>query len=350
MTYVEDRPLMTYAELGAHGQITMNGPRALLNCGEFLKAVKAVSGNDHECPVLYDLVKKFVQVVGKGVMKRLILDRGFLDGEAISVCKRQYGIDILIPIRSNMDIHADALALFQLPDIDWVECTPTQEEVKEPLRPRPQALSKREQKRQEKLRQARQQQPSPPSEKILIKKEAAAIDGFQSWDSCTVPLTVVANRDHYADGHQNTWFLIDTREVQDPSQSRQDYHLRTSIEERYRQLKCFNDLTHFTSRAFSLVVNQVVFIMLAYNLLQFFLLKQGRQELNQKTLPHIRQQLLPKNNYVIVYYQNYYGLFETFELVGLAVTLAEEARKKIAAKCQRIGRELDNALNNIRAP
>jgi len=313
-------------------------------------AVKVVSGKDHECPVLYDLVKQFVQTAGKGVMKRLILDRGFLDGEAISFCKKEYGMDILIPIRRNMDIYADAMALFQQSDVDWVECKPPKEETNQSLRLRPKALSKREQKRQETLRQLKQQQPLPPPEEILIKKEAAAIGEFRSWDSCTVPLTVVANREHYADGHQEIWFLIDTREVQDPHQSQQEYHLRTSIEERYRQLKCFNDLTHFTSRAFSMVVNQVVFIMLAYNLLQLFLVKQGRKQLNQKTLPRIRQQLLPSDNYVIVYYQNYYGLFRPFELVGLAVTLAEEARKKIAAKCRRIGRELNGALNNPRPP
>ncbi len=313
-------------------------------------AVRVVSGNDHECPVLYDLVRQFVQTTGKGVMKRLILDRGFLDGKAISLCKEEYGIDILIPIRRNMDIYVDAMALFQQADVQWVECKPPKEEAKESFHPRPQALSKREQKRQEKLRRLKEQQPPPPSEEILIKKEAAAIGEFQSWDSCRVPLTVVANREQYADSHQEIWFLIDTREVRDPCQSQQEYHLRTSIEERYRQLKCFNDLTHFTSRAFSMVVNQVVFIMLAYNLLQFYLVKHGRKELNPKTLPRIRQQLLPSDNYVIVYYQNYYGQFRPFELVGLAVTLAEEARKKIAAKCQRIGRELDGALNNPRPP
>ena len=100
------------------------------------------------------------------------------------------------------------------------------------------------------------------------------------------------------DGHQEIWFLIDTKDVKDPSQTQQEYHLRISTEERYRQLKCFSDLTHFTSRAFSMVVNQVVFIMLAYNLLQLFLLKRGRKELNQKTLPRIRQQLLPSDNYI----------------------------------------------------
>ena len=116
------------------------------------------------------------------------------------------------------------------------------------------------------------------------------------------------------------------------------YHLRVSTEERYRQLKCFSDLTHFTSRAFSMVVNQVAFIMLAYNLLQLFLLKRGRKELNQKTPPRICQQLLPSDNHIIVYYRNYYGLFRPFELVGFVVALHEEARQKIAAKCRRIGR------------
>src|SRR3989339_248472 len=154
------------------------------------------SGKAHECPVLYDLVKQFVQTAGKGVMKRLILDRGFLDGKAISLCKKEYDIDILIPVRSNMDIYVDAMALFQLSDVRWVECKPPREETKELLRGRPKAISKREQKRQETLRQLKQQQPPPPPEKILIKKEAAAIGEFRSWDSCSVPLTVVANREH----------------------------------------------------------------------------------------------------------------------------------------------------------
>jgi hypothetical protein len=144
--------------------------------------------------------------------------------------------------------------------------------------------------------------------------------------------------------------LIDTKNVKDPTEQRQEYHLRTAIEERYRQIKCFSDLTKFTSRAFSMVVNQVVFTMLAYNLLQLHLLRQGRKELNQKTLPNIRQQLLPADNHIIVYYQNYYALFRPFELVQFLVELAEEPRKKIAQKCRRIGGELNTLLKNPRPP
>jgi hypothetical protein len=314
-------------------------------------AVKVISGNDHESPVLYELVKQFVEAVGPGVMKRLILDRGFIDGEAISLCKKKYGIDVLIPIRRNMDLYTDAMALFQEPEVQWVECNePKEQDKEEPLRPKPKVIVKREKKRQKKLQQLKEQQPSPPPEKILVKTEAASIGEFRSWSSCTVPLTVVANREHYADGHEDIWFLVDTQEVQDPRQTRQEYGLRTSIEERYRQLKCFSDLTHFTSRALSMVVNQVIFIMLAYDLLQIYLLSQGRKKLNQKTLPRIRQQLLPSDNYIIVYWQNYYGLFSPFELVGFVVMLGEKARKKIAAKCRRIGRELNGLMQNPRPP
>ncbi len=313
-------------------------------------AVKVISGKAHESPVLYELVKQFVEVAGSGVMKRLIVDRGFLDGQAISLCKKQYGIDVLIPLRRNMDLYADALALFREPEVSWVEDEEQKEEDKGPLRPKPPVIRQREKKRQKKLRQLKEQQPPPPPDKVLVKTEVASMGEFQSWSSCTVPLSVVANREHYADGHTEIWFLVDTKEVQDPRQARQEYGLRPSTEERYRQLKCFSDLTHFTSRAFSLVINQVVFILLAYDLLQIYLLRQGRKDLNQKTLPRIRQQLLPADNHILVYWQNYYGLFYPFELIGFVVMLGEEARKKIAAKCRRIGRELNGLMPNPRPP
>ena len=44
--------------------------------------LRIVPGNVHECPVLWEMVDEFVSVMGKGVIKDLILDRGFLDGEA----------------------------------------------------------------------------------------------------------------------------------------------------------------------------------------------------------------------------------------------------------------------------
>jgi hypothetical protein len=315
----------------------------------FFVALKVLPGKAHESPVLYEQVRQFVETVGKGVMKRLILDRGFLDGKSISTCKKDYGIDVLIPIRRNMDIYKDAMALFHLPEVTWVCLEEPVAESKNSPRPRPEAIVKREKKRQETLEQLKEQKPSPPPEEIIVKREAATIGEFRSWSSCTVPLSVVANRETYADGHQKTWLLIDTKEVEvDPTEASKEYRLRTTIEERHRQLKCFIDLTKFTSRAFSMVINQVVFIMLSYNLLQLYLLRQGRKKLNNETLPHIRQQLLPSDNHIIVYFENYYGLFAPLEFTEIIASLEDEPRKKIADKCRRLSREMKGVMKNPR--
>ena len=315
--------------------------------------LKVVGGNRHECPLFYQLVEEVVQGMGKGVIKLLILDRGFIDGEAISRCKRDLGIDVLIPIRRNMDIYEDARILFQPREVSWTRYTPAREKVasEEPPRPKPKAVVKREQTRQKKLEELRKQLPAPPPEKTLVETQVASIDQFEIWSSCTVPLSVTASREYYADGHCQQWFLMDTRQGHSPVDTRNDYAIRTEIEERYRQLKCFCDLTKFTSRAFSMVVQQVVFVMLAYNLLQVFLLRKHRQELNANTLPKVRQQLLPADSYTIVYWQNYYGLFTSYELIDIIGSLPDEPRKKLVDKSRRRRRELiEESLKNPRAP
>jgi len=208
-----------------------------------------VSGKEHECPLLSALVEQCVEAVGPGVMKRLILDRGFIDGEAIARCREDYGIDVLIPLRRNMDLSHDAEALFQEKEVLWIPW--------------------------QKANEQRTATTSLPAREVRLKSEVASMGGFESFTSCSLPLSVVASRDTYADGHTKTWYLLDTQAEGDPIKSREEYALRTSIEERYRQLKCFSDLTRFTSRAFSLVVNQVVFTLLAYDLVQLFLLAAG---------------------------------------------------------------------------
>lgn len=330
--------------------------------------VRVLSGEKHEAPVLYEMVDQFVQTMGKGVMKLLILDRGFLDGGAIARCKSEHQVDVLIPIRRNMDIYTDAMSLLDDPDVVWEpwvkpETAPRQEmspapapagedpgEVCKPRRPRPRSIIKREESRRKKLEELAQNTPPPPPEKTLVKTEVALIKGFTSWSSCTVPLQVTASRELYASGEETIWLLADTRENVPAVQGRRDYLLRTAIEERYRQLKCFCDLTNFTSPAFSLVLNQVIFIMLAFNLLQHFLRKQHRKDLTNKPQPLIRRQLLPSTNHIIVYWQDHYGFFDPIEFTEIIATLEDEARRRVAEKCRQLRRELSTELANPRPP
>ena len=83
--------------------------------------VRIVPGRAHESPVLYEMVEEFVRGVGRGVMKLLIVDRGFLDGEAIGRCHNEHHVEVLIPLKKNMDLYADALGLAQSPQARWEE-------------------------------------------------------------------------------------------------------------------------------------------------------------------------------------------------------------------------------------
>lgn len=144
--------------------------------------------------------------------------------------------------------------------------------------------------------------------------------------------------------------LLSTAPATGPAQTRQDYALRTTIEERHRQLKCFSDLESFTSCSFNLIVNQVVFVLLTYSLLQWYLLRIGRRELNTKTRPRTLELLRPTHTMILIYYQGYIACLSPLEHQELVLTLNENARKKILAKTRRLRRSLANQLTNPRAP
>lgn len=322
-------------------------------------AIRIVPGNANECPVLYDLVDEFVAAVGPGVLLRLILDRGFIDGAKIGHCKRDLGIDVLMPLKKNMALYQDALGLLKLPEVKFMAVpAPAPDPIAPPRLPQaPERIRRREAKRQETLAKRRAQhqadEPPPPPEKTLVRSEAAGINGFTSFDTCPVALSVVINQETYADGHQDFWMLLDTKPLEkpdDPVLRREEYHLRTHIEEGHRQWKCFWDLTDFKSRAFSLVVNQVLFVGLAYNLLQLHLKRQVREDLNRRTLPRVRNQLLPAAGWVIIYCQNYFALLTTHEYTELLLTLPKESQDKILERTRRIKRELISELRTPRPP
>jgi len=324
--------------------------------GEFFlyAGLQVASGADHECPILYRLVEQFVAAHGKGVMKRLILDRGFLDGPAIGRCKKEWGIDVLIPARSNMDVFVDVVGLAEARKLSfqpWVRPRPETRPV--PLH-RPERVRKREQARQRTLarRKAEAQAAAEPIDlsKVVARSEVAVVEKVESFSTCSVALNVVVNREIYGDGHHEYWVLLDTAPVSEPGRVRQDYMLRTHIEERHRQLKCFSDLEAFTSRAFSLVVHQVVFVLLTYSLLQWFLLRSGRKELNPRTRTRIMQLLRPTVTVIVLYYQNYVAYLSPLEHQELVLTLDEEARKKILAKTRRLRRNLAQQLQRPRSP
>ncbi len=315
-------------------------------------AVKVVAGKEHESPILYKLVDQFVKAHGKGVMKKLILDRGFLDGVRIGRCKKELGIDVLLPVRRDMDIYSDVVGLAKAGTLEFKPWMPSPAEGKPIPVHRPERVRKREEARQRTLAKRKAENPAParPADKTLLRSETAVVHALTTFSTCPVPLDAVVNKEVYADGHEDYWVLVSTARLDDPAVGRRDYALRTTIEERHRQLKCFSDLEAFTSRDFSLIVNQVVFVLLTYSLLQWYLLRIGREELNAKTRTRTLDLLRPTTTAILIFYQRYVAYLSPLEHQELVLTLNEKARKKILAKTRKLRRSLAEQLTKPRAP
>jgi len=133
---------------------------------------------------------ELVRTVGKGVMKRLILDR-VLGWQAISQCKNTTH-KILIPIRRNMDLYADAMRCFNPRTLSGGMQRQEQERRSRIATTTPSAIVKRRNTAEETPAAQRTRAPAP--RKGAHQKGGGRYRRVRSWSSCTIPLSVVANR------------------------------------------------------------------------------------------------------------------------------------------------------------
>ncbi len=305
----------------------------------FFVAMHLGPGKAHECPILYALVEQFLQIVGPGVMKWLIVDRGFLDGGRMAHLKTQWNVDTVSGLKSNMDLLEDARGLLRLGPVAWQDYRGWNP-PKAAVAAQPESIRKREQCRQRTLKSQGRWPRAGPPEKVV------ALTDLSSWDSCPLPLTVVLTQLK----DKPPWGLVSTAHTQDAPFVRQRYDLRETIEERHRQAKLFWDLSRFHSPNFNLVTHQVVFVALAYSLLQMQLLQENRPELNRMTRKTLKHQMLPYGNHIIVYAQNYYGFFDLPEYTEIILDIQEPAKSKLRKKLRRIRREFLCSLKRPRGP
>ena len=287
------------------------------------------TGKANECPVLYELVEQFLEVVGPGVMKWLVVDRGFLDGEKIAHLKKKWEVDTVSGLRSDMAVLEDARGIVRLGEVEWHDYYPLTKRNPLPIvKPMGIRIPPRRPKR------------SSCAEKVV------ALNDLTSWESCTVPLTVVLTQQE----NGLPWGLVTAAQTQDAAFIRDLYHVREGIEERHRQTKLFWDLTSFTSPNFNLVTNQVVFVALTYTLLQMHLLAENRPELNRLTKRTLLYQMLPYANHVVVYRKQYYGYFDIPEYSEIILMIEEPAKSKLLRKMRRIRRDFLSGLKWPRGP
>jgi hypothetical protein len=145
--------------------------------GEFFLygGLRLTAGKDQEAPVLYELVDEFVQCHGRGVMKRLLLDRGFLDGEKIGHCKRDLGIDVLIPARQDLEIYKDVMGLAEGGLLSFQAVpAPSPRTPGVPVH-RPEKIRKREEARQRTLALRKAEAAQKTQEVQKVRKPSSAV-------------------------------------------------------------------------------------------------------------------------------------------------------------------------------
>ena len=292
-------------------------------------------GKDSEQPQLRVLADRFVGAVGRGVMKMVVVDRGFIDGDTISHLKQEHGVDTLVPLKKGMLDLADAKELAKVDGEAWEVWRPPAPKAPPEPPGRPASIRRRERKRQETLtQQKREREEAPPP--VLERVELKAVRDMGLWQTLDVPIQVVLMREHMSDGTVNEWSLATTNQELTPLEVRARYHARTSIEERHRHLKCFWDLTAFRSCAFSLVTAQVTFVLLAYSLLQVFLAKLDRGELNDMAREKLLGELSYEDDKVVLYSHNRVAYLTPLEHQKELLTLSEGARRRVLARTEQL--------------
>jgi hypothetical protein len=289
----------------------------------------------HEVQEFLPMVRGFVEAVGRGVMKILLIDRGFIDGKAVGAVKEDYGVDIVVPLKSGMAITEDAWKLAEVDPGPWLEWKPPPAEPRPEPPQRPEKIRRAEKQRRETIaKQKRDAGVEPPRK--LVSVDLKIIRAMRLWEECPVPLNVVLMREHFSDGEISQWGLMTTREVGNSLDIRELYAIRPACEEGWRQMKCYWDLTGFRSPTFSLVVSQVIFVVLAFTLLQLFLLQSDRGELVKMTRQRLLAELLPDGEKVAVYWGNHVGYFTVLEYSQILLNLTEGPRRRLLGTLRRL--------------
>jgi hypothetical protein len=245
---------------------------------------KVAGGRAHDKPLGEKLVDDFVANMGKGKIKTLIADRAFLDGEMISCFKKKYGIDMLIPLKKNMDACLDAKGLLKLEDKPWKDV-------------------------------------DEATSCYMAKK-------IRSYQGCNVDLNVILVRQKLKNGKVRLWSLATTKDYSDPAQAVRDYRLRWQIEERYKQIKASWLNKGFKSTDFNLVTAHIIFTLLVYSLIQVYLNIEKLNDLANMTMEALRYEESLGDNATIMYAGGYYAVLDNDEGLYYVAFLEGEPLKR----------------------
>jgi hypothetical protein len=252
-------------------------------------------GNTDELVHGHELVNGFIAAVGTGVMRLLIVDRGFIQGAFITMVKRDAKSDVLFPLRKDMDMYQRAVIAVESPQ--WTGSWASYR--------------------------------SYEKDGIRYTEEVATVKNLGLWDECEVPLHLSIMRTTDSRGAVTYWVLASTFEFKSAKEAFEHYEIRTCIEEDHRKFKRFWNISAFTSPNESLVESQVLFTLLTYSLVQLHLVKTHLADLTNKTIDTLKRDERAGTDAVIIYHGKYFGVFDLSEYTYIIADLHPGANQRL---------------------
>ena len=261
--------------------------RTLLDTAGLLTQVEIGSIQTHDMELCRELLSTSV-ALRRGDL--VLEDRGFLDGATLTHLKAQRGVDVIVPVKSNMHAYREAVSLAEM-DAAW------------------------------------QPHPSRPAHQVAFVRGVEDV-----WAECGVALNACVIRFYNKRrGATDYIVLVTTDATLSAELIVRHYEERSEIEQDYQQLKSGGwQLQKLSTTRYSEIVFYILSVVTSYSLYQLFANTQAGNRFAGKTRAAIEmEQLKTRRTHVIVYAGGYFELFETFSFVRLVLGLSAPVQERL---------------------
>ena len=220
----------------------------------------------------------------------LIMDRGFIDGRWITHLKKSLNVDVVIPLKKNMDLTEKAISVANRENL-W-QPHPTREG----------------------------QWIAPIREENLFWKECGVLQSG----------TVVKWTNKQTNEIEQVLF-VSTLKDKSGAPLLRIYDQRAEIEESHRELKCFQGIETLPSGKLTHVVFRILMNVIGFNLLRLFLNSEHCDTLEDFTAKTFRQRRRQEPNpKIIIYAHRSFATIYFLDLLSLMTKLTKGVLKKLS--------------------
>lgn len=264
------------------------------------------------------IVETVAREGGKGWMRWLVADRGFIDGEWIGELKKKHGTNLVIPLRKNMDAYHDVVGLARLgkEDVPW-----------------------------EVLKEERNERGE-----IVVREQVTAFSKIESWKECPIPLYAALIkkewRNKQGEPEEDQWVITSPEPFGSGRALVDFYHRRSRIEEVNRQLKQPRRLDRFTSPKYELVVSHIVFTLLTYSLIELYLRWRERWDLTGSFLRTLQREHSLGQHGVVAYAGDRFATYDQEDYTKILLQLDRPSRRQMLERIEQRQKEREGWLDS----